>query len=73
VSDAESYRERAARAESLAAALDDPDHRAQLLAIASDWRLLAEQAAAIEARRLHGPGTVIPFPPTPLGGETDET
>jgi hypothetical protein len=73
MSDAEFYRERAARAESLAAEVADPDHRAQLMAIASDWRLLAEQAAVIEAGRVRSPGTVIPFPPNFLAGETDES
>ena len=73
MSDAESYRERAARAESLAAEVVDPEHRAQLMAIASDWRLLAEQVSVIEARRAHSPETVIPFPPKLVGGQTDET
>lgn len=56
MSDAERYRERAVQAERLAAEMTNQDHRAQLLAIAADWRLMAEKASAPT-----DPAVVVPF------------
>lgn len=50
MTDAERYRQRAEMAERLARDVRDRSHRAELLAVARDWRDLAERAARGEPR-----------------------
>ncbi|THD53608.1 hypothetical protein [Phenylobacterium sp.] len=65
MSDAESYRERAAMAERLASEMTTGSHREQLLKIAGDWRLMAQKAEAAEKAAQSRPDVVVDFPIEP--------